>query len=302
MSQTVPLSQLLSDYNTSVETFHHRMQEDNMNHIDNMISTYAHALEGGATPATLNYLEKAIANRDNLNNYRMAKDATEWMMVDKKLHSYLGRDMNILTGGNEIHAIPAEKESQMVQCARVQSAYMDNLAKKMMQARGASLRELKQAVERVMSDPAVSDEVKGMLESIVIMAKAVDQSKLERDAQDMFLLEYMTMNNLSPSTAACITKCGTKVEAAASGPLLISSSKHLPPPDPSESLEGGCGSSWAAGMSMRGGQKKVHQDQEWLAQVSHDWMSGGEHKSPKSNAPKFRSPAAAQLYNLISSQ
>lgn len=283
MSQAVPLAKLLAHSNKVVENFQHRMQQDNVNHIDNMLSVYSHALEGGASPRVLNHLEKTIANRDNFNEYRMAKDATDWMAVDKKLYSYLGRDMGILAGGQN-HLVPYKKEPNMVQALRLNNAFIESLSQKMMQSRSASLRELEKSIKVLQREPGIPESVKTVLSNLMRVAQEMYDSKLERDAQDLMLLEMSTVGSLAPSTSACITKCGVRSnpEAAAAAPSASESKSGL---------EGGCGDKW-----MKGGQSRMHDSSEWLESVADDWLEGGENQKPK-----FRSPAAAQLYNLISS-
>jgi hypothetical protein len=303
MSQAVPLTKLLAHSNKVVEAFQHRMQEDNMNHIDDMLSVYSHALEGGATPKNLNHIEKSIANRDNFNEYRMAKDATEWMAVDKKMYSYLGRDMNILAGG--IHdMVPYNKEPNMVQALRLNNAFIDTLSQKMMHSRSASLRELEASINVLKNDPQVPETVRTVLTHLLKFAHEVYDAKLERDAQELMLLEMSTTDSLAPSTAACITKCGVKKQTRE----FVVDSEGRSAEEGSSPLKGGCGDKWLKGghgekrkSGMKGGQNRVHDSSEWLDSVANDWLSsssssleGGEHK------PKFRSPAAAQLYNLIS--
>lgn len=291
MSQAVPLAKLLAHSNKVVENFQHRMQQDNVNHIDNMLSVYSHALEGGASPRVLNQLEKTIANRDNFNEYRMAKDATEWMAVDKKLYSYLGRDMGILAGGqNQI--VPYKKEPNMVQALRLNNAFIESLSQKMMQSRSASLRELERSINVLQRESGIPQSVKTVLSNLLRVAHEMYDSKLERDAQDLMMLELSTVGSLAPSTSACITKCGVRSTPQAAAPSSESKS----------GLEGGCGDKWLKGGCgknwMKGGQRRIYDSSEWLESVADDWLEGGGGETQK---PKFRSPAAAQLYNLISS-
>ena len=291
MSQAVPLAKLLAHSNKVVENFQHRMQQDNVNHIDNMLSVYSHALEGGASPSALNHLEKTIANRDNFNEYRMAKDATEWMAVDKKLYSYLGRDMGILAGGQD-KIVPYKKEPNMVQALRLNNAFIESLSQKMMQSRSASLRELEASI-KVLQREQIPESVKTVLSNLLRVAHELYDSKLERDAQDLMMLEMSTVGSLAPSTSACITKCGVRAT-----PVEASESKSAASEASSSKLEGGCGDKWLKGGcgGMKGGQSRVHDSSEWLESVADEWLEGGEEQKPK-----FRSPAAAQLYNLISS-
>ena len=287
----MPLAKLLAHSNKVVENFQHRMQQDNVNHIDNMLSVYSHALEGGASPSALNHLEKTIANRDNFNEYRMAKDATEWMAVDKKLYSYLGRDMGILAGGQD-KIVPYKKEPNMVQALRLNNAFIESLSQKMMQSRSASLRELEASI-KVLQREQIPESVKTVLSNLLRVAHELYDSKLERDAQDLMMLEMSTVGSLAPSTSACITKCGVRAT-----PVEASESKSAASEASPSMLEGGCGDKWLKGGcgGMKGGQSRVHDSSEWLESVADEWLEGGEEQKPK-----FRSPAAAQLYNLISS-
>jgi hypothetical protein len=354
MSQAVPLTKLLSHYNNVVESFHHRIQEDNVNHVDNLLTVYSQALGGGASPRSLNRLEKTIANRDNFNDYRTAKDATEWMAVDQKLHSYLGRNMGLLAGGGNSNMIPFDKEPNMVQSLRLENAYVDSLAKKMMQSRSAALRELNASIEVVQNDPQLPESIKNMMTTLKHFAQSVYQSKVERDAQDLMLMELSTLDSLAPSTSGCILRCGVnkltqeyapssarqeyapfssgQEYAAPSFGQSSSGSNYFGsrPGSPSrlyeveggqhgrhlrggrreeEELEGGCGEKW-----MKGGQSRVYDNHDWLSSVANQWVgddaksgAGSSKRKTKKLAggqggPQFRSPAAAQLYNLISSQ
>lgn len=300
MSQTVPLSNLLAHSNHVVESFHKRMQEDNMNHIDSMLSAYAHALEGGASPRSLNHMEKLIANRDNFNEYRMAKDATEWMAVDKKLHSYLGRNMNVLSGG-QFELVPYTREPNLVQALRLENAYIESLAQKMMQSRSASLRELDNAVAVLNNDANVPQSVKVVLAHILRLAQEMYDAKLRRDAQDLMSLEVAAVENLAPGTSACITACGVKKAPAAPAAAAPSKVEELG----GGCMKGGCSKSYSySSLALGGGQNRMHEDNEWLEAVAEDWLEEEEDDDSLmggANKPKFRSPAAAQLYNLISS-
>lgn len=288
MSQSAPLSKLLPRYNAVVESFQQRMQQDNTNHLDNMLSLYTHALQGGFTGQSLSYLEKKLASRDDYNNYRMNKDASEWMEVDKKLHSYLGRNMSVLTGGNPQDRVPSTKEPQLVQSLKLLSAFIKILAEKMMTSRHAALLELLEAIDVVLADPATSESSKEYLRVLHRQAQEEYENKLDRDANDVMVVEEYTVKTLAPNTSRTILRTGLarrlpeataenrmiEAPAPASAPSfedLIRRVAEAEPEEkaPKEKLEGGGGCSAA----LRG---------------------GGD------DNVRFRSSAAQHLYNIIS--
>ena len=311
MSQAGPLSKLLPQYNAAVENMHRWMQQDNVKHMDAMLSAYGTALEGGASDDHLGHLEKKMANRDNFNKHRRKKDIHNWMAVDKKVHSYLGRDMNVLVGGQHVNlALSLDKEPQLVQSLRVLSAFIDDLSKRLVQSRAATLKELQEAVNLLVNDVSLSQDAKHMLLSIKHVAESEHATSMDLLIKNMAMLASATMDSLAPFTSHCVMNCGI-------GKHL----RDLPeaedmPLDPMEKmplgLQGGCGEDWLQGgegcgvsamghkvghhnKSLEGGKKKVVDDEEWLSAVSNSWLAAGSTKTPK-----FRSPAAAQLYNLIS--
>jgi hypothetical protein len=274
MSQLVQLTNLLPHYNSMVESLQSQMQSDNNRHIDAMIDVYGKALEGGASSKTLSYLEEKMANRDNYNIYRRNKDAEEWFKVDKKLHSYLGRDMKKLAGGQHgAQGISQTKEPHLVQSLKLLSAYVDNLSKKMMQARTASCDELREAVTVLVQDEELEEQLKGALQALQVAAEAEDMQKTKQHAGNLVVLGSMTEQVLPPVLSNCILKCGlsrnlpsdNSSEVVSVAPVSAPVSAVVSAPV----LEGGCG---------------------------QNWMKGGHDK------PQFRSAAAAQLFNLIHSK
>ena len=296
MSQSVPLTKLMPRYDAAVETFQRRKQQDNTHHLSNMLNAYGYALNGGACSASLSYLEKKLANRDNYNIYRTQKDAEEWMKVDKKIHSYLGRDMMALSGGQDL--VPSSKEPQLVQTLRLLSAFINNLLEKMMTARRASLEELQDAVNMLLRDASLRHNIKTALYSLSQIAANKYQRDLERDALDLADLEYDTLMQLAPSTAECILKCGiTKDLLASKAQSLLFSApkpsfnvpKQLPRPRIlDEIMRQKSNSSLSGGSVVAGGGGAHHQVQPHVV-----------HQQPSAK-PQFRSRQAAQLYNIIS--
>lgn len=297
MSQSVPLTKLMPRYDAVMETFQRRKQQDNTHHLSNMLNAYGYALNGGACSASLSYLEKKLANRDNYNIYRTQKDAEEWMKVDKKIHSYLGRDMMALSGGQDV--VPSSKEPQLVQTLRLLSAFINNLLEKMMTARRASLEELQDAVNMLLRDASLRHNIKTALYSLSQIAANKYQQDLERDALDLANLEYETLMHLAPSTAECILKCGiTKDLSAPSKPSSpsprVPQPKQLPRPRILDEIMRQK-TSLAGGGSVVGG----------VVGVGNVAGGGGVHHQAQvhqqpSAKPQFRSRQAAQLYNIIS--
>jgi hypothetical protein len=273
MSQSVPLSKLLPRYNAVVESFQKRMQRDNVKHLDNMLSLYTYGLQGGCSSRGLSYLEKKLAARDDYNNYRSDKDAMEWMKVDQKLHSYLGRNMNVLSGGGEgDEDVPSTKEPQMVQSLKLLSAFINNLAKKMMSSRSAALEELIGAVNVMMIDPEVPENVKGFLQALHDEAVAKFEEKLDRDAKDLVVLEEYTVRALAPNTSRIIMRSGI--------------ARSLPE---------------ASGKSVAPQKQEESEEEKSEEKVQLGGGGGcGVPSSMSEAAPKFRSSAAQHLYNVIS--
>ena len=208
MSQTKPLSKVLTQYNHVVETIHKRMQQDNMAHIDDSISLYAHALAGGASDASLGYMEKTMANRDNFIQYRTEMDATEWSKVDQKLHSYLGRNMNMLVGGDKRGQVP---DTNLIQSNRLLNAYVQQLAQKMMQSRFSNALEFKKMAERLLVDPRLNEDARNTVSQLLALVEETYQPKLERDAQELAMLEHFVMSHLG-GLSNCILRCGAQGE------------------------------------------------------------------------------------------
>lgn len=300
MSQSVPLTKLLPQYNDVVETFQRRMQEDNTHHLENMLNTYTHALQGGASAHVLSYLERKLANRDNYTHYRTHKDAMEWMSVDKKMHSYLGKNMAVLAGGEDpTEEVPASKEPQLVQSLKLLSAFINNLTEKMMTARQASMQEFREAVDQLLRDSKVSERIKSSLLLLVEAAAHKYQENLDRDASELLMLEYLTTHRLAPATSGCILRSGIcknlpEQELPYAQQLLVAEEKG--PVMAVRRLEGGgsCGASTAAYSSQS--NQSSHQDN----QSSHQGNQSSHQESHAEKGPKFRSHAAEQLYNIIS--
>ena len=322
MSQAVPLSKLLPQYNASVESMQRSLQVDNVHHMEDMLSVYGVALEGGASPASLAYLEQKIANRDAFNTERTKKDLENWMAVDKRISSYLGRDMNALVGGQHGHLVPGSKEPQLVQSLRVLSAFIADLFKKLAQSRSATLKELLEAVDVLLRDPSLAEDSKSVLMNIKSVAEDAQHSSTEDLIENMITLGRMTEESLSPITTRCVLECGVTKNLGPAPPTLeIEEISEKP------AIKGGCGEDWVKGGSLAGGEgcsamshKKHHgglaggegggkkhkvkggkkkideEDAQWLAEVKNSWLAAGS----KKQKPEFRSAAAAQLYNLIS--
>lgn len=295
MSQSVPLTKLLPQYNDVVETIQRRMQEDNTHHLENMLNAYTYALQGGASSPTLSYLERKLANRDNYTRYRTQKDATEWMKVDNKLHSYLGQDMKALAGGQDPPPdVPASKEPQLVQSLKLLSAFIDKLSEKMMTARHASMLEFQEVVHTLLQESAMSDRIKMALQLLVKAAVQKYREDLDRDAAELLMLEFLTTHELASGTSGCILRSGICKNLPSSGHRHVHDDHddhhHLPmarslpvaeekAPPVIRLAGGGCG---------------VPAASTYNVQSSHHQRS--------QSAPKFRSKAAEQLYNIISSQ
>jgi len=312
MSQTQPLSKVLTQYNHVVETFHKRMQQDKMSHIDDMITLYAHSLAGGASDASLGYLEKTMANRDIFNEYRTEMDAKEWHKVDKMLYSLLGKNMNMLVGGQKQGHLP---ETNLIQSNRVLNAYREQLGTKMMESRFSHAMEFKKSVEQVLADPMLSDDTKVVVRKLLALVEEAYYPKLERDAKAWGAIEAL-LEELPENTANCILRCGAKggpiyevqvqktpsgISASrsymssssgasgASGASRVSATLPSVAPSRVEELEGGCGKSW----KVQGGGG---------CGVSRMSSSSSSSKKLRGGGPVFQSPAAQQLYNLINSE
>lgn len=290
MSQSVPLSKLMPQYNAMVESFQRRMQQDNVHHLTNMLNAYGYALHGGACSASLSHMERKLANRDNYNTYRTQKDASEWMKVDKKIHSYLGSDMMALAGGQH-GEVPISKEPQMVQTLRLLSAFIANLTEKMMSARRASLEELQEAVNILLQDTEARNEIKAALYTLTQLAASSYKERLERDASDLMQLEYDTLMALAPSTAECILKCGVSKRLRHGQVREVESVVTQLPARPRLLDE------VAARMAPMAPAPSVrHTSPSPVAPRSpQPTLQGGENKKPV-----FRSRQAAELYNIIS--
>ena len=230
------------------------------------------------------------------------------------MHSYLGRNMNALIGGEYVNlSLSLDKEPQLVQSLRVLSAFIDDLSKRLVQSRAATLKELQEAVNLLMNDMSLSQEAKQLLLNIKHAAESEHSTSMDVLINNMAKLAMDTMESLAPVTSHCVLNCG-----------ITKHLKDLPetedvPTDPLEKtpsgLQGGCGEDWLQGgegcgvsdmghkvsamghhnKSLKGGKKKVVDDEEWLSAVTNSWLAAGSTKKPH-----FRSPAAAQLYNLIS--
>jgi hypothetical protein len=295
MSQSVPLSKLLPRYNTAVESFQQRMQQDNVEHLDNMLSLYAYGIQGGSSSSSMGYLEKKLAARDDYNIYRTDKDATEWMTVDKKLHSYLGRDMNILTGGDKDDFVPATKEPQLVQSLKLLSAYLKSLAEKMMSARHTSFGELMDTMNEMMNDPETPPTIKGYVRALKDQAESDYEQKLDRDAEDMLMIEEYTVKALAPNTSRTILRTGIVrrlPERSAQQLLEPSHARHVL--QHSHVAQPSSFSNLVKDMSVDSESEDVDPEETGLE-------GGSTFAAAKPNSgPKFRSSAAQHLYNVIS--
>jgi hypothetical protein len=297
MSQSTPLSKLLPQYNAVVESYQERMQHDNVKHLENMLNTYMYALQGGASSAALSHLERKMANRDNYNLYRTNKDALEWSMVDKKLHSYLGRNMGMLQGGGKDgEEVPASKEPQLVQSLKLLSAFINNLSEKMMTARSASLQELQEAVNILLKESTVSDRIKSALYLIAEVAAHNYQEDLERDAADLLMLEYLTLHSLATPTSDVILRSGIfrNLPPAANHRFMSHNHNHG-----SNSQAPSSSSSSHNGTSLTGGGGCAASTQYSTFTGGYDSASV-QHPQHQQHQPRFRSQAAEKLYNIIS--
>lgn len=289
MSQSVPLSKLLPRYNAVVESFQERMQHDNVKHIDNMLSLYTHSLQGGCSDETKSYMEKKLAARDDYNNYRTQKDAEEWMAVDKKLYSYLGRDMNVLTGGIP-PKVPSTKEPQLVQSLKLLSAYIHNLVKKSVSARRASKEELLEAINELLKDPDTHDVIKQYLRAMQTQVEQEYEASLDQDARDLVVLEEYTVKTLAPSTSSVILRTGLARDLP---PLTIEDLMAKQPvysPPKKEEVP-------AASLSP---QSDDDDEVEQARSILKSPAPGTRRSLAGGADMKFRSSAAQHLYNIIS--
>ena len=311
MSQSVPLSKLLPRYNAVVESFQQRMQQDNVDHLDSMLSLYATGLEGGCSSSSMSYLEKKLAARDDYNIYRTDKDATEWMAVDKKLHSYLGRNMGALKGGEGDEDVPSTKEPQLVQSLKLLSAFIQQLAEKMMAARHASFEELMDTANVVMNDPSTPESIKGYLQALQAQAMSEYEDKLDRDAGDMLMLEEYTVKALAPNTSRTVLRTGIVrrlPERAAQHLLEPSHARHVLEHDVHDVAPSAAPSAPArnqlqdmpsfANLVREGPKEKL--EGGGGCSVSSRLEGGGGCSAAAAQNMKFRSSAAQHLYNIIS--
>lgn len=307
MSQSVPLSKLLPRYNAVVESFQQRMQQDNVDHLDSMLSLYATGLEGGCSSSSMSYLEKKLAARDDYNIYRTDKDATEWMAVDKKLHSYLGRNMGALKGGEGDEDVPSTKEPQLVQSLKLLSAFIQQLAEKMMAARHASFEELMDTANVVMNDPSTPESIKGYLQALQAQAMSEYEDKLDRDAGDMLMLEEYTVKALAPNTSRTVLRTGIVrrlPERAAQHLLEPSHARHVLEHDvhdvaPSAPTRNQLQDMPSFANLVREGPKEKLEGGGGCA-ASSMLSGGGGCSAAAAQNMKFRSSAAQHLYNIIS--
>jgi hypothetical protein len=280
MSQSVPLASVLNKYMAETTNLQTKLQQDRSLHMSHLVNAYMEAALSGGSDEFLTMIEEMISKRKKFNSRKKLLDASEWLKVDNRLKHLLKENTGVLSGG-ALGIENRSKERDMMHAARLQNAYTWNMMRKLHHDRKVQKKEL----ENVLSEATLhtSPEYVLMLKNLVNDVEKYNVRKSALDAEEWRNLEGLVLDNLAPLTAISILKCGAPHSADLTAALETKEESSSDSDD-------------------------YYSDYYSDHDSDHDSDDDSDHDSDKSayqneksNEMRFRSEAAAQLWDMMNS-